>query len=72
MSVVLSSSHGDKRLHVDDDGQVEDDEAHLLRRMTVMVILILTTVVTAMHKVWWTDQGHFSMKLEREAKGRDN
>ena len=51
MSVVLSSSHGDKRLHVDDDGQVEDDEAHLLRRMTVMEILILTTVVTAMHKV---------------------
>ena len=44
MSVVLSSSHGDKRLHVDDDGQVEDDEAHLLRRMTVMVIQILTTV----------------------------
>ena len=43
MSVVLSSAHCDKRLHVDDYGQVEDDEAHLIM-MTVTVIQILMTV----------------------------
>ena len=29
VSVVPATPHGDKRLHVDDDGQVEDDEADL-------------------------------------------
>ena len=46
--VVPASSHSDERLHVDDDGQVEDDEADLWEDNDVTILFLIFGVLVIM------------------------
>ena len=72
--VVLSSPQCDKGLHVDDDWQVEDDKAHLMVKVIIMIIvrsaksLVPAKLCALQSQIWrqMTSSFLFPMELERE------